>query len=82
MHVAFVHRRGFGQFAALAADLVRSGNSVSLITETVDQKIPSVRVIRHRAEPGRACPRPSLGTWRCRITMPGSDIALPKRSMR
>lgn len=52
MHVAFVHRRGFGQFAALAADLVRSGNSVSLITETVDQKIPSVRVIRHRAEPG------------------------------
>lgn len=52
MHVAFVHRRGFGQFAALAAQLVQAGSEVSLITETIDQKIPSVRVVRHRAEPG------------------------------
>ncbi|WP_426230704.1 glycosyltransferase family 4 protein [Pararhizobium sp. DWP3-4] len=52
MHVAFVHRRGFGQFAALATHLVQAGNEVSLITETIDQKIPSVRVIRHRAESG------------------------------
>ena len=51
MHVAFVHRRGFGQFAALAAQLAQAGNEVSLITETIDQKIPSVRVVRHRAEP-------------------------------
>ncbi|MBD9373727.1 glycosyltransferase family 4 protein [Rhizobium sp. ARZ01] len=50
MHVAFVHRRGFGQFAALAARLAQAGNEVSLITETIDQKIPSVRVVRHRAE--------------------------------
>ena len=57
MHVAFVHRRGFGQFAALAAQLVQAGNEVSLITETIDQKIPSVRVVRHRAESGpRASP--------------------------
>lgn len=52
MHVAFVHRRGFGQFAALAAQLAQAGNEVSLVTETIDQKIPSVRVVRHRAEPG------------------------------
>ncbi len=52
MHVAFVHRRGFGQFAALAAHLAQAGNEVSLITETIDQKIPSVRVVRHRAESG------------------------------
>jgi glycosyltransferase involved in cell wall biosynthesis len=52
MHVAFVHRRGFGQFAALAAQLAQAGNEVSLITETIDKKIPSVRVVRHRAEPG------------------------------
>ncbi len=50
MHVAFVHRRGFGQFAALATQLAQAGNEVSLITETIDQKIPSVRVVRHRAE--------------------------------
>ncbi len=57
MHVAFVHRRGFGQFAALATQLLRAGNEVSLITETIDQKIPSVRVVRHRAEAGpRASP--------------------------
>ncbi|WP_306910980.1 glycosyltransferase family 4 protein [Rhizobium mesoamericanum] len=52
MHVAFVHRRGFGQFAALAARLAKAGNEVSLITETIDQKIPSVLVFRHRAESG------------------------------
>ncbi|MDI7865234.1 glycosyltransferase family 4 protein [Rhizobiaceae bacterium n13] len=52
MHVALVHKRGFGQFAALAARLVKSGNEVSLITEAIDHKIPSVRVVRHRAEPG------------------------------
>jgi glycosyltransferase involved in cell wall biosynthesis len=52
MHVAFIHRRGFGQFAALAAQLAQAGNEVSLITETIDQKIPSVRVVRHRAESG------------------------------
>ncbi|OCP03378.1 MULTISPECIES: glycosyltransferase family 4 protein [unclassified Ensifer] len=52
MHVAFVHRRGFCQFAALAAHLAQTGNEVTLVTETVDQKIPSTRVIRHRAEPG------------------------------
>ncbi|MEI2301241.1 glycosyltransferase family 4 protein [Ensifer sp. MJa1] len=52
MHVAFVHRRGFCQFAALAAHLAQTGNEVTLVTETVDQRIPSVRVIRHRAEPG------------------------------
>ncbi|KQV34942.1 MULTISPECIES: glycosyltransferase family 4 protein [unclassified Rhizobium] len=58
MHVAFVHRRGFGQFAALAAQLAQMGNEVSLVTETIDQKIPSVRVVRHRAEPGpRADPQ-------------------------
>ncbi|WP_037388381.1 glycosyltransferase family 4 protein [Sinorhizobium americanum] len=58
MHVAFVHRRGFGQFAALAAHLAQSGNEVTLVTETVDQRIPSVRVVRHRAEPGpRAHPQ-------------------------
>lgn len=52
MHVAFVHRRGFGQFAALAAQLAQAGNEVSLITEAIDRKIPSVRVVRHRTEPG------------------------------
>ena len=52
MHVAFVHRRGFGQFAALAAHLAQAGNEVSLVTEAVDQRIPSVRVVRHRSEPG------------------------------
>ena len=52
MHVAFIHRRGFGQFAALAAQLAQAGNEVSLITETIDQKIPSVRVVRHRTESG------------------------------
>jgi glycosyltransferase involved in cell wall biosynthesis len=52
MHVAFVHRRGFGQFAALARHLAEAGNEVTLVTETVDQRIPSVRVVRHRAEPG------------------------------
>ena len=52
MHVAFIHRRGFGQFAALAAQLAQAGNEVSLITETIDQKIPSVRVVRHRRESG------------------------------
>lgn len=58
MRVAFVHRRGFGQFAALAAHLARSGHEVTLVTETVDQRIPSARVIRHRAEPGpRAHPQ-------------------------
>ncbi|HXV30507.1 MAG TPA: glycosyltransferase family 4 protein [Sinorhizobium sp.] len=58
MHVAFVHRRGFGQFAALATHLAQAGNEVTLVTETVDQRIPSVRVIRHRAEPGpRAHPQ-------------------------
>lgn len=58
MHVAFVHRRGFGQFAALAHHLAQAGNEVTLVTETVDQRIPSVRVVRHRAEPGpRAHPQ-------------------------
>jgi glycosyltransferase involved in cell wall biosynthesis len=61
MHVAFVHRRGFGQFAALAAHLAQAGNEVSLITETIDQKIPSVRVVRHRAESG---PRANPGMAR------------------
>lgn len=53
MHVAFVHRRGFGQFAALARHLAEAGNEVTLVTETVDQRIPSVRVVRHRANPVR-----------------------------
>ncbi|ATU94706.1 glycosyltransferase family 4 protein [Phyllobacterium zundukense] len=52
MHVAFVHRRGFGQFAALAEHLATNGHDVSLICETVDRRLPSVRVIRHRVEPG------------------------------
>jgi glycosyltransferase involved in cell wall biosynthesis len=52
MHVAFVHRRGLGQFAALAEHLAASGHDVSLICETVDRRLPSVRVIRHRMEPG------------------------------
>ncbi|MBZ9655475.1 glycosyltransferase family 4 protein [Phyllobacterium lublinensis] len=52
MHVAFVHRRGFGQFAALAEHLGANGHDVSLICETVDRRLPSVRVIRHRVEPG------------------------------
>ncbi|TXR46853.1 glycosyltransferase family 4 protein [Phyllobacterium endophyticum] len=52
MHVAFVHRRGFGQFAALAEHLAASGHDVSLVCETVDRRIPSVRVILHRVEPG------------------------------
>jgi glycosyltransferase involved in cell wall biosynthesis len=52
MHVTFVHRRGFGQFAALAEHLATSGHDVSLICETVDRRLPSVRVIRHRVEPG------------------------------
>ncbi|NTS33462.1 glycosyltransferase [Phyllobacterium sp. BT25] len=52
MHVAFVHRRGFGQFAALASHLAETGHDVSLISESVDRRIPSVRVIRHRVEPG------------------------------
>ncbi len=57
MHVVLVHRRGFGQFAALASQLALAGSEVSLITEAIDQKIPSVRVVRHRAEPGpRASP--------------------------
>ncbi|MCR4266984.1 glycosyltransferase family 4 protein [Nitratireductor sp. ZSWI3] len=55
MHVAFVHRRGYGQFAALASHFASAGDEVSLITETVDQRIPGIRVVRHRAEPG---PRP------------------------
>jgi glycosyltransferase involved in cell wall biosynthesis len=50
--VTFVHRRGFGQFAALAEHLATSGHDVSLICETVDRRLPSVRVIRHRVEPG------------------------------
>ncbi len=45
MHVAFVHRRGFGQFAALAEHLATNGHDVSLICETVDRRLPSVRVI-------------------------------------
>lgn len=58
MHVAFVHRRGFGQFAALATHLAQAGHEVTLVTETVDQRIPSVRVVRHRAEAGpRAHPQ-------------------------
>ncbi len=58
MHIAFVHRRGFGQFAALAAHLAQAGNEVSLVTEAIDQRIPSVRVVRHRTEPGpRADPQ-------------------------
>jgi len=52
MHVAFVHRRGFGQFAALASHLAQAGNEVTLVTEAVDQRIASVRIVRHRAEPG------------------------------
>lgn len=52
MHVAFVHRRGFGQFAALAAHLAQAGNEVSLIAEAIDRRIPSVRVVRHRTEAG------------------------------
>ncbi|MEJ1116864.1 glycosyltransferase family 4 protein [Phyllobacterium sp. CCNWLW109] len=52
MHVAFVHRRGFGQFSALAENLASSGHDVSLVCETVDRRLPSVRVVRHRAEPG------------------------------
>ncbi|KQZ54418.1 MULTISPECIES: glycosyltransferase family 4 protein [unclassified Ensifer] len=52
MHVAFVHRRGFCQFAALASHLAQTGNEVTLVTETVDQRIPATRVVRHRAEPG------------------------------
>lgn len=52
MHVTFVHRRGFGQFAALAEHLTTSGHDVTLICETVDRRLPSIRVIRHRMEPG------------------------------
>ena len=52
MHIAFVHRRGFGQFAALAGHLAESGHDVSLICETVDRRLPAVRVIRHRVESG------------------------------
>lgn len=52
MQVAFVHRRGFGQFAALAEHLATSGHDVSLVCETVDRRLPSIRVIRHRVEPG------------------------------
>ncbi|MCX8282155.1 glycosyltransferase family 4 protein [Phyllobacterium sp. 0TCS1.6C] len=52
MHVAFVHRRGFGQFSALAEHLASSGHNVSLICETVDRRLPAVRVIKHRAESG------------------------------
>lgn len=50
MRIAFVHRRGFGQFAALAEHLATSGHDVSLICETVDRRLPAVRVIRHRVE--------------------------------
>ncbi|MBC8718528.1 glycosyltransferase family 4 protein [Ochrobactrum sp. Marseille-Q0166] len=56
MRIAFVHRRGFGQFAALANNLATSGHDVSLICETVDRRLPAVRVIRHRVESG---PRPN-----------------------
>ncbi|WP_408913978.1 glycosyltransferase family 4 protein [Brucella pseudogrignonensis] len=56
MRIAFVHRRGFGQFAALAENLATSGHDVSLICETVDRRLPAVRVIRHRVESG---PRPN-----------------------
>ncbi len=52
MRIAFVHRRGFGQFAALAENLATSGHDVSLICETVDRRLPAVRVIRHRVESG------------------------------
>jgi len=52
MRIAFVHRRGFGQFAALAENLATGGHDVSLICETVDRRLPAVRVIRHRVESG------------------------------
>ncbi len=52
MHISFVHRRGFGQFAALAHHLAQSGHDVSLICETVDRRLPAVRVLRHRVETG------------------------------
>lgn len=50
MHISFVHRRGFGQFAALAHHLAESGHDVSLICETVDRRLPAVRIFRHRVE--------------------------------
>jgi glycosyltransferase involved in cell wall biosynthesis len=51
MKVLFIHRRGVGQFEHLAADLAARGNEVTLITESVDRRLPGVRILRHRAEP-------------------------------
>ncbi|WP_018184570.1 glycosyltransferase family 4 protein [Kaistia granuli] len=51
MRILFVHRRGIGQFEHLAASLAAAGNEVTLITESVDRRLPGVRIVRHRAEP-------------------------------
>lgn len=51
MKVLFIHRRGVGQFEHLAADLAARGGEVTLITESVDRRLPGVRIVRHRAEP-------------------------------
>ncbi|BCP53270.1 glycosyl transferase [Kaistia sp. 32K] len=51
MKILFIHRRGVGQFEHLAANLASAGNEVTLITESVDRRLPGVRIVRHRAEP-------------------------------
>ncbi|WP_029073870.1 glycosyltransferase family 4 protein [Kaistia adipata] len=51
MKVLFIHRRGVGQFEHLAANLAAAGGEVTLITESVDRRLPGVRILRHRAEP-------------------------------
>lgn len=57
MKVLFIHRRGIGQFEHLALNLAAGGSDVTLITETVDRRLPGVRIVRHRAEPP---PRPGV----------------------
>ena len=57
MKVLFIHRRGVGQFEHLATNLAAAGSEVTLITESVDQRLPGVRIVRHRAEPP---PRPGV----------------------
>jgi glycosyltransferase involved in cell wall biosynthesis len=49
MKVVFVHRRGPGQFVHLACHLANAGWQVSLLCETMNVRLPGVRILRHRS---------------------------------
>ncbi|MDP2698141.1 glycosyltransferase family 4 protein [Thalassospira sp.] len=51
MKIVFVHRRGPGQFVHLACHLANTGWQVSFLCETMNVKLPGVRVLRHRTAP-------------------------------